>query len=411
MTSGPVQLAIQQEALPTNTAIRLTSPGPVLLRPLRVLHTAHTSAWSGAEIALVRLIGALDRRLVTPILVCAEDGRLADVARSQNVQTVIEPLSGSIRDRRRRQIRSVSTLAHVPTLAAYARRLARLAKAHQVDVIHTNSLKAFTYGALAGRIAGVPVVAHLRDDLDHLEAGAAGNAVRSLLRRLPAAVVGCSAHVLTAARMTSPRSHVVYTGISREDVADQAVPRRDPPVVGMVARIAPWKGQHLFLQAAAEVAARRPDARFRVIGGPMFGEDAYLRELEGLAAVGPLAGRVEFTGFVADPRAAYERLAVAVATSVTPEPFGKVIIEAMARGVPVVAPSEGGPTEIITHGVDGLLVPPRDPGALASAILRLLDHPGLAAALAEQALHTTRTRFTLEASAERFTDVLLGVVS
>ena len=411
MTSGPVQLALQQEVLPTNTAIRLTSPGPALSRPVRVLHAAHTSAWSGAEIALVRLIGALDRRLVTSILVCAEDGRLADVARRQNVQTLIEPLSQSLRNRRRRQIRSISTLAHVPALGAYACRLARLAKAHQVDVIHTNSLKAFTYGVLAGRIAGVPVVAHLRDDLDHLEAGAAGRAIRSLLRRLPDAVIGCSAHVLTAARITSPRSHVVYTGISRENVADQAILRSGPPVVGMVARIAPWKGQHLFLRAAAEIAARRPDARFRIIGGPMFGEDGYLRELEDLATIEPLAGRVEFTGFVADPRTAYERLTVAVAASVAPEPFGKVIIEAMARGVPVVAPAEGGPTEIITHGVDGLLVPPRDPGALATAILRLLDSPGVAESIAGQALCTIRTRFTLEASAERFTGVLLGVVS
>jgi glycosyltransferase involved in cell wall biosynthesis len=370
---------------------------------------AHTSVWSGAEIALLRLIGALDRKVVTSILVCADDGMLADAARRQDVPTIIAPLSRSIRERRRRQVRSMATIALVPAVAAYAARLARLARAQRIDVIHTNSLKAFVYGALAGRIAGLPVVAHLRDDLGHLDAGAVGAVVGSMVRRLPDAVVGCSSYVLTAARTAPPRSHVVYTGIPSGDVASRAIWRSGRPTIGMVARIAPWKGQHLFLEAAAAVAARRPDARFRIIGAPMFGEEGYLLDLRSLAAAEPLAGRVEFTGFVANPRSEYERLTVAVAASVAPEPFGNVIIEAMARGLPVVAPAEGGPAEILTDGVDGLLVPPRDPPALAAAILRLIDSPRSAAALADQALRTTAARFTLEANAERFTQVLREV--
>jgi glycosyltransferase involved in cell wall biosynthesis len=202
---------------------------------------------------------------------------------------------------------------------------------------------------------------------------------------------------------------VVYTGVPGADVAGRAAARGGPPVVGMVSRIAPWKGQHVFLQAAAEVAARRPEVRFRIVGAPLFGEEGYLRVLQRLAAAGPLAGRVEFTGFVADTRAAYEQLTVAVAASVTPEPFGNVIVEAMARGLPVVAPAEGGPVEILTDGVDGLLVPPRDPAALAAAILRLLGSPRSAAALAGEALRTTRARFTLEANAGRFAEVLRTV--
>jgi glycosyltransferase involved in cell wall biosynthesis len=322
---------------------------------------------------------------------------------------MVEPLSRSIRDRRRRQVRSITTLVLVPELVAYAARLARFARVAQIDVIHTNSLKAFAYGVLAGRIAGIPVVAHLRDDLGHVQAGAVGAAVGVLVRRLPEAVVGCSSYVLSTARLESPRSHVVYTGVPGGDVASQAATCPGPPVVGMVARIAPWKGQHVFLQAAAEVATRRPDVRFRIVGAPMFGEEGYLRELRRLAAAEPLAGRVEFSGFVADTRAAYDRLTVAVATSVTPEPFGNVIIEAMARGIPVVAPAEGGPAEILTDGVDGLLVPPRDPAALAAAILRLVGNPRSAAALAGEALRTTRARFTLEVNAGRFAAVLRTV--
>jgi glycosyltransferase involved in cell wall biosynthesis len=403
MTTGPVCLAARGSAFPTTRAPLRGG------RRLRVLHLAHTAAWSGGEIALIRLVGALDRGKVTSLLVCAEDGPLADAARRLDLATMVEPLSRSVRDRRRRQVRSVTTLVLVPELVAYAARLARFARVAQIDVIHTNSLKAFTYGVLAGRLAGIPVVAHLRDDLGHIEAGAVGAVVGVLVRRLPDAVVGCSSYVLSAARLAPSRSHVVYTGIPGDDVASQAATRPGPPVVGMVARIAPWKGQHVFLQAAAEVAARRPDVGFRIVGAPMFGEERYLRELQRLAAAEPLAGRVEFSGFVADTRAAYDRLTVAVAASVTPEPFGNVIIEAMARGLPVVAPAEGGPAEILTDGVDGLLVPPRDPAALAAAILRLLGSPRSAAALAGEALRTTRARFTLEANAGRFAEVLRTV--
>jgi glycosyltransferase involved in cell wall biosynthesis len=379
--------------------------------PLRVLHLAHTSAWSGGEISLLRLIDALDQREVHSVLVCAEDGRLVDNARGHNVPTVVEPLAPEVRERRRRQVGSLGTLTLLPSLVAYARRLARLARAERIDVIHTNSLKAFVYGAIAGRLAGVPVIAHLRDDLGHLRAGITGAVVRSLLRWLPQAVVGCSSYVLTAARVRPPRSHVVYSGVPKHDVVGWASPRPDPPVVGMVARIAPWKGQHLFLAAAALVAARRPDVRFRVIGAPMFGEQGYLEELRRRCLEAPLAGRVEFTGLVPDPRPEYDRLTVAVAASVTPEPLGNVIVEAMARGVPVVAPAEGGPAEILTDGVDGVLVPPRDPAAMATAILELLESPGTVAALADKAVATTADRFTVEQGARRFMEIVREVAS
>jgi glycosyltransferase involved in cell wall biosynthesis len=388
-----------------------SGPAVAKTQPLRVLHLVHTSTWSGGEIALLRLIKALDQREVSSVLVCAEEGRLADTARHKDVPTMIEPLSSGIRDRRRRQMRSLTTLTLLPELVGYARRLAQLARAQRIDVIHTNSLKAFVYGAFAARLAGVPVVAHLRDDLGHLRAGIAGALVRSLFRRLPQAIVGCSAYVLTAAKVESSRSHVVYSGIPEGDVLDRVAPRSGPPVVGMVARIAPWKGQHLFLDAAATVAASRPDVRFRLVGAPMFGELGYLETLRRRCQHSPLAGRVELTGLVTDPLVEYDRLTVAVAASIAPEPFGNVIIEAMARGLPVVAPAEGGPAEIVTDGVDGVLVAPRDPTALATAILRLLDSPDTAAALADEALRTTADRFTIEQGARRFAKVLQGVAS
>ncbi|MGH9152472.1 MAG: glycosyltransferase family 4 protein, partial [Acidimicrobiales bacterium] len=319
---------------------------------------------------------------------------------------------------RRAGLRGPATITPLPALVAHAARTARLARRLGAEVIHTSSMRAHVYGLLAGRMARIPVVAHIRDDLSDLGTGPGLAAVvRALLRRLPAAVVGCSAGALESAGIGPRRATVVYSGVPLAAVVAAGSERREPgepadagvAVVGMVARIAPWKGQHVFLEAAEAMARRRPDVRFRIVGAPLFGEEGYLHRLERLAGQEPLAGRVEFTGFIADPTAEYDRMTVAVACSVKPEPFGQVVVEAMARGRAVVAPAEGGPAEVITSGTDGLLVRPRDPAALAEGVLALLDDAGLRRRLGANAAETVRARFTVEATAEHFAAVLRQV--
>ena len=92
-----------------------------------------------------------------------------------------------------------------------------------------------------------------------------------------------------------------------------------------------------------------------------------------------------FAGFRDDVFAALAELDVLVHASTLPEPFGQVVIEGMAAGLPVVAAAAGGPLEIVTDDVDGILVPPADPDALATALLRLADNPALRAELGLQA--------------------------
>ncbi|MBW3651065.1 MAG: glycosyltransferase family 4 protein [Actinobacteria bacterium] len=374
---------------------------------MRVLHVTHSGAFSGGEIALARLVPQLLERGFGNVVACGAEGPLAEHMRACGVPVVVAALPRTLAEHTRAQPRAIGLAGALPATLVYALRVARTARRLTAGVIHTSSMKAHVGGMLAGWLTRTPVIVHLRDDLNHVRASPAVLTLFGwLLHRVPSAVIGCSGHVLRVADVAGIPTAVVYSGVPSELVHHGARPPTGDPVVGMVARIAEWKGQHLFLDAAEIVARAEPRVRFRIVGAPLFGEDAYLARLEEQVQGGALAGRVELTGFTTDPTHEYDRLAVAVAYSTEPEPFGQVVVEAMARGCAVVAPAEGGPLEIVTPDVDGVLVPPRDAGALAEAILRLVRDEPLRTLLGARAAETVKERFTVETTAEGFVDLL-----
>jgi glycosyltransferase involved in cell wall biosynthesis len=176
----------------------------------------------------------------------------------------------------------------------------------------------------------------------------------------------------------------VFDSIDGEPVAPRA-PSPDVEVVGMVGRIAPWKGQDVFLRAFAQ-AFPGDAVRAVIVGAPLFGEVEYADTLLALAAQLGIADRVEFRGFRADTAAEYRAMDVFVHASTKAEPFGLVVVEAMAAGLPVVAVDGGGPAETITHGHDGLLYPLGDVDALAAALVTLRDDGPLRARIGGHAL-------------------------
>ena len=122
-----------------------------------------------------------------------------------------------------------------------------------------------------------------------------------------------------------------------------------------------------------------------------------------------LQGRVHFLGFQSDVTPIFQAMDVVVHCSVAPEPFGRVIVEAMLAGTPVVATRGGGVDEIITDGHDGFLVPSADPVALALAVGRIMQDPAVASKLATAALHSARERFSMEQTVGRICQLLKDV--
>lgn len=345
-------------------------------RPLRIVFVNHVARLSGGEIALERLLAALKGSVAAHVIL-GEDGPLVERLRAAGAQVEVIPVPPRIRDTRKESITpskidprsALGVLLHVWRLRRRIREL-------EPDLVHTNSLKAALYGGLAGRLAGVPVVWHVRDRIaeDYLPR-AAVRLVRVASHVLPAAVIANSR--TTLATFPQRRGHVLY-GIVTDPLVTPSYDRRAGPdlAIGIVGRISRWKGQHVFLDGFARAFRGQP-VRGRIIGSVMFGEEAYEAELRSQADQLGLRDQIEFRGFRQDVWAELVELDILVHCSITPEPFGQVVVEGMAAGLPVVAAAAGGPAEVIQDGIDGVLTPPGDAKELARALRRLADDPEL----------------------------------
>ncbi|MFI5048176.1 MAG: glycosyltransferase family 4 protein, partial [Acidimicrobiia bacterium] len=272
-------------------------------------------------------------------------------------------------------------------------KLARRIRAVRPDVVHANSLKACLVTGFAARLTRVPCIWHVHDRIepDYLPRPAV-SLVRILARRLPTMVVANSQTTLESLRLApdhGPARTVISESVSAEFFATSPAARTEPReprplMVGMIGRLMPWKGQDVFLDAFAR-AFPDGDARARVIGDALFGEDDYAVQLRARAAALGIGARVEFLGFRHDVASELASLDVLVHSSVIPEPFGMVVVEGMAMGLPVIAADTGGPAEVITPETDGILVPPADAAALAVALRRLADDAALRRRLGDAA--------------------------
>lgn len=355
-------------------------------RKVRVVFVGHVAALSGGEIALARLVEALGQ--VDAHVILAEDGPLIERLHAAGASVEVFALGERTRSLRRDRVRATGfPIAALADTGLYVLRLARRIRAIQPDLVHTNTLKAGVYGSLAARLARVPVVWHVRDRIasDYLPRSTA-RSVRALIATLPDAVIVNSAATGQTLWHTRGQTSAINSPIP-DPVSWHWVARAPGPhrfVIGMIGRIAPWKGQHVFIDALARAFADGDELGV-IVGSAMFGaeEVEYETSLHERARSLGLSERIVFRGFRSDVFRELIGMDVCVHASTTPEPFGQVVVEAMLAGTPVIATDAGGPKEIVTDGVDGLLYPPGDVDALADALRRLRDDPALRERLAE----------------------------
>jgi glycosyltransferase involved in cell wall biosynthesis len=179
-------------------------------------------------------------------------------------------------------------------------------------------------------------------------------------------------------------------------------PPTNSPVIGMTALLTSWKGQDVLLEAVARIP--RPGLVVELVGGSFPKDGPYVQRLYRRAGREDLAGRVRFVGQLDDPLDRMRDWTVAVLPSVDPETAPLTVLEAMSLGLPMVITDHGGGPEVLDGA--GLLVPPGDSEALALAIERLLDDPGLRLACEAAGRRAIAAGLTLDAQEQALLDVL-----
>lgn len=396
-------------AIPESDILNNTHSQP----PYRILYIDHTAKMSGGEIALLNMIRALDKKIFAPVVVLFTDGELASELKASNIEVHILPLSKQLLDTRKDSLGvwSIVKLASVMEFVKSIKYLIPVIKSIKPSIVHTNSLKSDLVGGIAAKFCKVPLIWHIRDRIekDYLPTPVV-LAFRFLARFLPNLVVANSQSTLDTLHLpSSTKSGVVHSGI----VLPPEPPEREwnsPVKIGIVGRIARWKGQHIFIKAAQKVHAAYPDTEFKLIGSPMFGEDEYSKEISAMVEEYGMQDCVEYQGFRADIMNAVNDLDILVHASISAEPFGQVIVEGMALKKPVVATAGGGVLEIVKDGTTGLLVPMNDAEVMANALCSLLADRDKARKMGKCARDRVVEKFTVPQTAKQMEQLYKGLL-
>lgn len=181
--------------------------------------------------------------------------------------------------------------------------------------------------------------------------------------------------------------------------------------IGMIGRLTPLKGHSYFLKAVSVISRTMPHIKVLIVGNPPKGKEKYREDMRLLSRRLGIANIVEFIEHSDDVAQIFNKLDVLVLASVVPEGFGRVIIEAQATGVPVVATRVGGVVDIIEDGLNGVLVYPKDAQSLSEGILKVLRDEAFAQRLAQEARRITEEKFTLEKMCQQTFGVYEEVIS
>jgi glycosyltransferase involved in cell wall biosynthesis len=369
----------------------------------------------GAELFLADLAEACSAWSRVLLL---EEGPFVDMLRQRGVMVESVSLPS--------EAKSLSKSAGIFSMMKAAPKLLELyrevrRRLEDAKLVYCNTPKAIVLGGLVAWLSRRHLVVHLHDLLTDEHFSPMNLKLLQFFARRAGLVIANSTATAETFVATGGRRavvEVVYNGfdpslfVRPSDFSQSALRRKlDLPagfLIGIFGRLTRWKGQHVALEALRSL----PGVHLAVVGEALFTEDdrAYRDELHRTAEEAGLQGRVHFLGFRSDVTALLQAMDVVVHCSVAAEPFGRVIVEAMLAGTPVVATRGGGVDEIITDGQDGFLVPAADPAALALAVGKIIQDPGLAAKLTAAARESASERFSMEKTVGRIRQLLKDVV-
>lgn len=377
--------------------------------PCKRLLIVHSSAeLYGSDRSLLDFVslqhGGFDVTVLVP-----EDGPLCELLRRAGARVVI----GEVCKVQRNMLGFSGFLRTIAATLRAVREIRRLAGNHPFDLIYTNTVAVFA-GAVYALLSRRPHVWHIREILS----GSPG-----LTRVFRVMVSGLSSVIICNSNQTRqwielPRSRdrcrVVWNGVAVAAPSGRRKAERqqrgwgdDTVVFALAGRLNAWKGQALALQAFERVHVTLGGRiALWLVGSPFAGQEHFEHALRDQLETSSAGGAARLDAFRSDVEAVWEAADVVLVPSIEPEPFGRVAIEAMAFGRPVIAAGHGGLIDIVANEDTGLLVAPRDVGELASAMYRLATDASLRVQFGNQARRRQQEVFSADAYVEGVTRAL-----
>lgn len=310
-------------------------------------------------------------------------------------------------------------LASVKQILPLVRSVANTARSY--DLIYANTPKALVVGALASILSRRPLVYHLHDIISPEHFSRLNSSILVALANRAASLVIANSQASQTAFVAAGGNRnlctVIYNGFNPSHYAVDPTNTKalrdilglgDCFLVGHFSRLSPWKGQHILLEALTHCD---DSVKAILVGDALFGEEDYVRSLHEQVTHLGLNDRVKFLGFRSDIPQLMSACDLVAHTSTAPEPFGRVIVEAMLCKTPVIAADAGGATELVTPGKTGWLCPVSTPSLLAEMIASCKSAPEQSKKIVQQAHNEAHSRFNLENTNQQIHQQLISVLS
>lgn len=369
----------------------------------KILFIDHYSYIYGSENSLFELLSKIDRNRFLPVVALPTDGPLLQKISKLGIKCERTPLS---------QLKLRNPLPYLATVLG----LLWLIHKHEINLIHTNVDIATQYALPAARITRRPIISFTRNFLSPRGFRRMFLGYSDVLIANSRAVMG----TYLPPKNTRQKRHVIHNAIDPEVYrplssnngfrSKWGIPS-DSFIIAVVGRITPPKAQHIFLEALARIKEQLPQFHALIVGDTQIeGDDWYLENLKDFVHKSGLAENVTFTGYIGEIIPLLNSIDLMVLPTLK-EPFGRILIEAMAMKKPVISVARGGPLEILQDGVTGIFVPPKDAQSLAEAILRIINDRALAKRLGENGRKRVKAFFDIRENVFKIEQIYLEVLN
>ncbi|MBU1626943.1 glycosyltransferase family 4 protein [bacterium] len=367
---------------------------------MKILYISSADDYAGGEVHLLNLMKGMLEHKENVFLACRKNSILKDKVRELNIMVFTLPLSCSI-----------------DLYSAY--QISNLSKSYNIDIIHAHLGRDYIPAGLSLYI-GLPKTKLVLTR--HIMLKTKSTFLHKLAFKKVSKFIGVSRSVCNELKKISgiDPNTIVYipNGVDIDEFERTAFDNsfytkfnipHNVPIIGVVGKLSPHKGQADLIKAAPFIIREFPDVHFIFVGDPMKHQEYYSKELEDLAVALKVMEKVHFAGFQSNVPGILKSFTISVIPS-WEEPFGLSIIESMAAKIPIVASNSAGASEIIGDGINGFLFTPKEPQSLAGRIIELLSDSAKQKDFALSGFETAKSKYSIENMITKTRDLYLEVL-